>query len=54
MDDNDKKSPRHKGPGKSGPRAAGPRRDGAAGKGGKPSFGRQETLFAAWRPAGSG
>ena len=42
MDDNDKKSPRHKGPGKSGPRAAGPRRDGAAGKGGKPSFGAKK------------
>jgi 23S rRNA pseudouridine2605 synthase len=39
MDDNDKKSPRHKGPGKRGPRAAGPRRDGAVGKSGKPSFG---------------
>ncbi len=42
MDDNDKKSPRHKGPGKSGPRAAGPRRDGAASKGGKPSFGAKK------------
>ncbi|MBA1143287.1 pseudouridine synthase [Mesorhizobium neociceri] len=42
MDDNDKKSPRHKGSGKSGPRAAGPRRDGAAGKGGKPSFGAKK------------
>lgn len=42
MDDNDKKSPRHKGPGKGGPRAAGPRRDGAAGKGGKPSFGAKK------------
>ncbi|MGX5843831.1 pseudouridine synthase [Mesorhizobium sp. ArgA1] len=42
MDDNDKKSPRHKGPGRSGPRAAGPRRDGAAGKGGKPSFGAKK------------
>ncbi|ESW83861.1 tRNA synthetase RNA-binding protein [Mesorhizobium sp. LSJC269B00] len=42
MDDNDKKSPRHKGPGKSGPGAAGPRRDGAAGKSGKPSFGAKK------------
>ncbi|TRC96714.1 pseudouridine synthase [Mesorhizobium sp. WSM4303] len=42
MDDNDKKSPRHKGPGKSGPRASGPRRDGAAGKSGKPSFGAKK------------
>ncbi|MBM2713027.1 pseudouridine synthase [Mesorhizobium caraganae] len=42
MDDNDKKSPRHKGPGKSGPRAAGPRRDGAVSKGGKPSFGAKK------------
>ncbi|MES0090678.1 pseudouridine synthase [Mesorhizobium sp. M0030] len=42
MDDNDKKSPRHKGPGKSGPGAAGPRRDGAAGKSGKPCFGAKK------------
>ncbi|MER8915501.1 pseudouridine synthase [Mesorhizobium sp. M0761] len=42
MDDNDKKSPRHKGPGKSGPGAAGPRRDGAAGKSGKPSLGAKK------------
>ncbi|MER9526599.1 pseudouridine synthase [Mesorhizobium sp. M0292] len=42
MDDNDKKSPRHKGPSKSGPGAAGPRRDGAAGKSGKPSFGAKK------------
>ena len=46
MDDNDKKSPRQKGPGQrgagtSGPKSAGPRgRD--AGKGGKPSFGAKK------------
>ncbi|MBZ9703987.1 MULTISPECIES: pseudouridine synthase [unclassified Mesorhizobium] len=41
MDDNDKKSPRQKGPGKSGPKPAGARgRD--AGKGGKPAFGAKK------------
>ncbi|TPM08163.1 MULTISPECIES: pseudouridine synthase [unclassified Mesorhizobium] len=41
MDDNDKKSPRQKGPGKSGPKPAAARgRD--AGKGGKPAFGAKK------------
>ncbi|MBZ9955252.1 MULTISPECIES: pseudouridine synthase [unclassified Mesorhizobium] len=41
MDDNDKKTPRQKGPGKSGPKPAGARgRD--AGKGGKPAFGAKK------------
>jgi 23S rRNA pseudouridine2605 synthase len=43
MDDNDKKSPRQKGPGQKDPKPAGPRsRDAAPGKGGKPSFGAKK------------